>query len=623
MRPLPHILLCNGAEPPNEVKSGLNGGVTRLEYDGVHGYDTNVNLRLPEFVQEVLFLPRRILDLLEIAGYVFAADRLITRGRKDAVEYLSWSRWLHFVMKVRDYEFWSNPETTNALCEALQFVSGDFRYEFTFIPSHRTPPTSLFDHANVTLPKKDLTTVVLFSGGLDSLAGAIEQLETSAAHVCLISHQSGQPGITRTQTRLFRALSARYPERATHFRFVCGLKGIRPPEESQRTRSFLYTAVGLALAVALRERRIFVFENGVTSLNFARRQDLINARASRTTHPKTLRMLETFYRLVVGEPFTIENPFSLSTKTDVLNKIIELGRKDLISSTVSCSTTFKRVRGTTHCGMCSQCIDRRFSVYCAEVEDIDNVGLYSFDFVIDKVGDPEAKITLIDYLRQARDFAIWSEDRFYLEKLNEISLIVEVNRSANEVELIGDLTRLCRRHGEQVLRAIKRMRDIHDNPFNKLQEGSLLHIVSEREYLKEPTKRLIQTICGRLQKGLPLAFQHDQPKNEAHLNDVLEALIKSREQEFMREHPAIAFGLAKVIPDHSLPKFDLLIEAKFLRKSTTPSKASEAMAADLTKLPEECHKLFVVYDPFRAISDDASFRQGFERKGRCTVLIVR
>ena len=77
------------------------------------------------------------------------------------------------------------------------------------------------------------------------------------------------------------------------------------------------------------------------------------------------------------------------------------------------------------------------------------------------------------------------------------------------------------------------------------------------------------------------------------------------------------------MPDHGSEKKDILIESKFIRSNTTPSKASEGIAADLTKYPSESHILFVVYDPQRRIMNDDQFRGDFESQGGCTVLIIR
>ena len=110
---------------------------------------------------------------------------------------------------------------------------------------------------------------------------------------------------------------------------------------------------------------------------------------------------------------------------------------------------------------------------------------------------------------------------------------------------------------------------------------------------------------------------------QGDLNDKISAILNTDRDKFAREHPAVRFGLATAIPDHSKMDNDLVIETKYLRGSTTPSRASDGMAADLTKYPPTAHILFVVYDPERAISDDQAFRSGFEDKGRCTVQVIR
>ena len=81
----------------------------------------NVRIDLPNFIRDVYHLPNRILDLLELAAYVYCADRKVSRGAKHLVEYHSWARSFHFAIKVRDYEFWKRPEVANSLASALTF----------------------------------------------------------------------------------------------------------------------------------------------------------------------------------------------------------------------------------------------------------------------------------------------------------------------------------------------------------------------------------------------------------------------------------------------------------------------------------------------------------------------
>jgi 7-cyano-7-deazaguanine synthase in queuosine biosynthesis len=618
-----HIVLCNGADILHEFGQDSAAKSLRLEYRLTEP-DRNVKLLLPNFVRNVFHLPDRILDLLEIAGYVYAADRLVLRGMKDALEYHNWSRSFNFVIKVRDISFWKQPTVRKKISEALCFMSGDREYNFDFHPGHSTPPTGLFDRKEFKIEPGHETNIVLFSGGIDSLAGAIERLQHSKSDTCLVSHRSGQPETTRTQKQLFQTLHQRYPKRISYYSFYCSLTGIRATEETQRTRAFLYTTIAYAISSALAQNKFFVYENGITSLNFPRRQDLMNARASRTSHPKTISLLESFFSEVEGSPVKIEAPFLWKTKADIFQTIADSGHKDLISSTVSCSRTFENLEHTTHCGGCFQCIDRRFAAYGSKLDEYDETGIYTQDFIRNVIVNPEVKTALLDYIRQALDFSKSSLDQFYYQRLNELVDIIEYIPGVNEEEAVEKIWNLCHRHGQQVEAAIRRMREVFDKPFEEIPENSLLKIVADREYLKEPIRRLVDDICQRLKKAIPIAFPaKNLPKSEKDLNDKVAALLDSYKSEFDREHPAVLFAGARTIPDHAHSKYDLLVETKFARGSTTASRVSDGIAADLIKYPQRKHTLFIVFDPERSIINDARFAKDFEVKGRCTVCIIR
>ena len=243
--PTPNTFLCNGATKPSNIPQ--NAKVVVLSYLRDDS-NRNVNLQLPRFVDDVFHLPDRILDLLEIAAYVFAADRSTSRGAKDAVEFHAWSRLMHFVIRVRDYSFWNHPKIKKKLSDVLVFMTGDREYTFEFAPGHRTPPTSLFDREEFKIEARNQVSVLLFSGGLDSLAGTLERLHSTREDIYLISHRSGQPSTKRTQNRLAEVLKQTYQKRIYHYSFECGLSQKRAEEETQRTRAFLFGSIAFALA---------------------------------------------------------------------------------------------------------------------------------------------------------------------------------------------------------------------------------------------------------------------------------------------------------------------------------------------------------------------------------------
>ena len=126
-----------------------------------------------------------------------------------------------------------------------------------------------------------------------------------------------------------------------------------------------------------------------------------------------------------------------------------------------------------------------------------------------------------------------------------------------------------------------------------------------------------------LTQAIPIAFKTTKPRDENDLNNQIDALIQAKGDDFRREFPITQFALATVIPDHEARRADLLVEAKYIRKNTSHSKASDGIAADLVKYPADKFILFAVYDPDRAISDDRTFKQEIENKRQCLVAVIR
>ena len=524
----PQIVLCNGANLPQQW---AQYEPLILEYREDADSTQNVKLALADFVRSVGHLPDRILDLLEIATYVFCADRLVPRGHNANLEYHSWSRLFHFVIKVRDFDFWNMPIVKKRLKDAVTFMSGDQAYHFTFQPGHSTQPIDLFDHKTFQIQPQKNTKPILFSGGLDSLAGIVRSLEGSVDQLCLVSHRSGQPTTAKTQDRLIEEFHRCYPDRIKHYKFYCSLQGIEGKEETQRTRAFLYTSIAYALVHDLSQQEIFVYENGITSINFPTQQNQMNARSSRTTHPKTIVFLENFFRLFseINQPkVKIITPFLWKTKADIFHILDEVGRKDLISSTVSCSHT-SRNRGATHCGGCSQCIDRRFAAYGSELDDVDDVGIYTSDFIRRGIENGEVRTVLIDYVCQAKEFASLNLSDFYFQMFSELVDFIDCVPGVSEQGKIEKIWKLCHRHGKQVNAAIRKMQAIHDNPFLSLPEGSFLQMIAQREYLPDPIQEQhrSQTMDPRLQTN-PIevfyAYSHEDEDLRRQLENHLTIL---------------------------------------------------------------------------------------------------
>jgi 7-cyano-7-deazaguanine synthase in queuosine biosynthesis len=614
----PVIVLGNGASA-RRVSSKKR---LELEYRENTGRLRNIRVGLPNFIRSVFHLPPRMIDLLELAVFVFAADRLVTRGRRDAAVYDAWARTFEFRIRVRDVDFWRRTDVCAALAACLVFMTGDRSYSFQFEGGHSTPPTGLFDADQFVIPSSVKPDVMLFSGGLDSLAGAIDLLDQGRT-VCLVSHSS-QSGTTHTQKILTQALQLHpsYRDRVRPYQFDCTLGGIKAVEETQRTRAFLYTSIAFALQYVFSADHIYVFENGVTSFNFPRREDQTNARASRTTHPKTMRLLEVLFSLVADRPIKIAQPFLWKTKVDVLGKIQGAGHEMLIASSVSCSET-RTTRTRPQCGNCFQCIDRRLAAFAARVTDADHPGLYEHDVNTEPLTG-EARTVAIDYLRQARDFAQGTVNYFEQQYINELVDILDGLHPLREAQAVEQVWMLCRQHGSNVHRAVEQIRAQFDDPYLMVVPDSLADLIRQREHLKEPITRAISAFISIVEPGLERLYAGDnKPKNENEFNRGVAAICGAVRVDLRSEHPTARFACAGVVPDHELEDANVVIESKYVRDGTPPSKISDGMAADLIKYPPDRHILFVVYDPGHLIRDTRLFISDFESRGRCTVRVLR
>ena len=131
-----------------------------LDYDRQKG--ANMRLSLPQFVEGLVHVDRRVLDLLEIASYVFCADRLSNRGIAESISNSGWARSFDFTVKVRDHTFWKLEGVRLSLAAALRFMTGDREFLFSFEPGRDTPPTSLFDMEGFCLEIPVSSRVMLF-----------------------------------------------------------------------------------------------------------------------------------------------------------------------------------------------------------------------------------------------------------------------------------------------------------------------------------------------------------------------------------------------------------------------------------------------------------------------------
>jgi 7-cyano-7-deazaguanine synthase in queuosine biosynthesis len=608
--------LCKSSDcNPNEINL-INYGVNDLEPNVTIGYEG--------FVCDPNTLSDRILDLLQIAAMVFCADRMARRGERESIENESWARSFEFHISVLDFDFWQNDKIKNVLADALCFMTGDRSYVFDFhkaeaghFEEKKYHQLSLFPKESDRILDVNAYDVMLFSGGLDSLAGLLEELSDKSRKVITVSHKSNYV-VVHLQKELIGRLNQDYGNRILPYGFSCHNRGIASVEETQRTRMFLFSAIAFAICECYGKHRFFVYENGVTSLNYSVQTDVINARASRTTHPKTLGLLRRFYR-IFDSSFEIVAPYYKKTKEDIVKVFQKFDRTDLIASAVSCSSTRTKNSICPHCGVCSQCIDRRFAVFAAGLEEYD--GEYATDFIREQ-NDDETQQRLYRQMHFASAKDYWNTFELLKNYGTETQDAVEFWPCDNPEDSLHEIHDLLMRYSDSALRAAQQMQLKYDDLRMPISEKSFLKIISNREYLLTPFERRVEEIDNKLKRSLHLLFHTEKPKDENDFNDKVMGLLSAENERWFREYPTIKFGITHYRADGFFN--GLIIESKYVRKNTSPSVASQGIAADITQIPTEQNVFFVVYDPDRRISDDEAFCNSFKnKKTNCVVKVYR
>lgn len=427
----------------------------------------------------------RLKDLLLIGAFVYTADCAMARGSKweDGNTTEPWGRELHFKIPVRDIGFWNQPDVQSCLTRVLGFLSND-QYFFEFLPVQADSPEQLqlgmIDKQK--WPFSGTDSVVMFSGGLDSLAGAV-QMARNRENLVLVSHRSVSHMNSR-QKQLVKKLNELFPNRVIHIPVWVYKEGSFNREYTQRTRSFLFSSIGLLIATAFNARAVRFFENGVVSLNLPIADEVLRARASRTTHPLSLNMLTQLHALVTERNINIENPFIYNTKSEIVSIIADSGAARLIPYTCSCSHGFFKSKDQRHCGTCSQCIDRRIATLAAGQAEHDPWTDYVSDVFVGPRKEGQERNMAVNFARHALELSTMSSDEIGTRFNNELSRAV---RSVeNRSEAASKLIEMHQRHGETVMRVLEGKLSNHAGDLAKglLEETSMLAMIAGQKHLK-------------------------------------------------------------------------------------------------------------------------------------------
>jgi len=460
------LFLCGRSTKPGDAEYPGNAKVVPLL---LWGTKANITLKISDITRRMVAgLLELFTDLLAIATYVYCADQATPRGGSGARDIgARWRRNLHFRIQVRRPDFWSRPEVAETLEEMLSFLSDD-GYSFHFSELTDPPPVDTYLEFSEAETGFVADEIIPFSGGLDSLAGAIHEVFVREKRVALVSHRSA-PKIAPKQKDLHGEIRSRCARdlKPLHIPVWIQKHGWDASDDSQRSRSFLYASLAASISAMFNKNRIRFYENGVTSLNLPIAEQLLGARATRTTHPRSIAGFQRLFSLMSNREFLVETPFLWMTKADVVNSIKDAGLVDLVKYAVSCSHVFAMTKLATHCGCCSQCIDRRLAVFGAECAEHDPKEMYKVDVFTGERSDEGQEIVLAEsYIRTMREMADITQMQFF-SRYGEVSRAVEALPGASD-EVAEKIFQLYRRNGTQVEHAIKNAVTYYSDDLAKL-----------------------------------------------------------------------------------------------------------------------------------------------------------
>lgn len=286
--------------------------------------------------------------------------------------------------------------------------------------------------------------ICLFSGGLDSLSGAVWLLRNNITPT-LISHLSN-PSASGAQIFLSGELNRISEKKLDFYQIHAKAKknlGLGHKEHSQMSRSFLYLSIAVVFAVSMRISKIFLFENGVLAMNIPITTSRIYLN-TKTAFPGFIQRFNELIERIFVCFLKVENPFLTRTKSEVISTLDVNGYWDLIRNSISCSEIRQltmqgvKVSQVNHCGKCYPCILRRVSVYHAGLERSDsNYHVDISDFNNMPIDGKKLLLELADFFRklskcQTDDEVLDEFPAFYVENEDPEQLIGAYKRYNKE-----------------------------------------------------------------------------------------------------------------------------------------------------------------------------------------------
>ena len=300
-------------------------------------------------------VPDCVTSFLLLSAMVYTIDRSVNRERYSED---GWSRLfdIDFILPAAEI-YTANKVLIEGL---LSYLTGDYwTCSFASVPLVEIPQW------NESLYFEDVRQVNLFSGGMDSLIGAIDSMErVQNGTIFFASHNDGLMGGPKVdQVRLLTHFKRDYAGKFKTFGAPIRIEPEFSQDSTCRSRSLMFIAIALQVAV-FRNLDIVIPENGSVSLNYPLSPSRRASCSTRTTHPVMLMKLRNLFASM-GLQVRITNPYEFMTKGEMVKACADQAYLlDVLSASNSCGKRARKQfftdnRQATHCGRCMPCMYRK------------------------------------------------------------------------------------------------------------------------------------------------------------------------------------------------------------------------------------------------------------------------
>jgi hypothetical protein len=159
--------------------------------------------------------------------------------------------------------------------------------------------------------------------------------------------------------------------------------------------------LGAAIGSSFGIGDVVVADNGVVSVGLPLSGQTIGGKMSRTTHPRFQYLFNKLLKLVLPGVL-IRNPLVYSTRAETLAFLKRHAAEPLLAMTHSCAASSRLTSEASHCGVCSQCLDRRVGLIAAGMQQWDVK--YRKDAFLDELDEDDFMLGE-SYLRLMRKVA--------------------------------------------------------------------------------------------------------------------------------------------------------------------------------------------------------------------------